>query len=896
MKEVRRRFDAVEVDRLRVKPHGQDHRRVLPADRRGRSQLQHPPLAGSGRRRGLSGGDRHLVRLPDAPRRRRISRTTSASTAARASSSAAIQAAQAAAALDLRPRMRRALGDVPHELPDQYELRALATPYYHSRLNGGEGDMLVGKALWAHHQKKAHMICELSPYSCMPNTMSIGAMAAVIGKHPDLLYAPLEIKGDAEVHALSRCQMILTEAKKRAQREYDEVLERIGISRRRAGASADRRRRCGRPPTACRVTASPRARRPTSRCISPTGVADADRRARRRLDHGQGRRCARTARSAGRTTSATTPSRPRWCSSSSARMEAECGLTPERDRIFLTGSGAGLLAPLVGGKMVQEVVAVSAAVEKLHPEVQLRLRDRRRGHEDAVLHARAATARASRSTCSRRAAAAPAPSSRRPRASCRSAPSSLAQAWATTATTCTRSARSAASSPRPTPTRWSSRACRSRRSSPASTRRWSTRTSRRSPRATRRCPRCCCSAARTCSSRACRRPGAITSSKLWKERKIDAGPGASAIQVPKEALYYACLGCIEIAAGEAPSGRPLRRARKAASGGSSRASGRRRRRKARSGLVRDAADLERFTRDYAKRTRRSVLPASVDAGAIRCSSAATSAARRPRPWCSRPENELLFSCYAPSNGNPIEDAKALFRAAARPRASSRSARSRSPATARTCCKDIVGADVGIVETVAHATAALHYFPDADVICDVGGCDVKIMILRQGTVADFRLNSQCSSGNGAFLQGVAERYDVPLEQYAEQRVSARRRCRRWPWAAACSCSRTSSTSSARAGRPRRSWPRSRRCCRSTCGSTPDSCRTCAAAGRKFVLQGGTHRNLAVVKAQVDFIRAKVPDAEIVVHPYSGRGGRHRRGAVRRRLAEVRRGDAASAATT
>jgi len=50
-----------------------------------------------------------------------------------------------------------------------------------------------------------------------------------------------------------------------------------------------------------------------------------------------------------------------------------------------------------------------------------------------------------------------------------------------------------------------------------------------------------------------------------------------------------------------------------------------------------------------------------------------------------------------------------------------------------------------------------------VICDVGGTDVKIMILRQGTVADFRLNSQCSSGNGAFLQGVAERYDIPLER-------------------------------------------------------------------------------------------------------------------------------------
>src|SRR5438132_5594996 len=45
----------------------------------------------------------------------------------------------------------------------------------------------------------------------------------------------------------------------------------------------------------------------------------------------------------------------------------------------------------------------------------------------------------------------------------------------------------------------------------------------------------------------------------------------------------------------------------------------------------------------------------------------------------------------------------------------------------------------------------------------------------------------------------------------------------------------------------------------------------AVGRKFVLQGGTHRNMAVVKAQVDFLRSKVPDAEVVVHPYSGEAG-------------------------
>jgi predicted nucleotide-binding protein (sugar kinase/HSP70/actin superfamily) len=127
-------------------------------------------------------------------------------------------------------RFRKAAGNIPYELPDQVELRKLAEPFYHYELRGGEGHMLVGKALYAYHHKKAHMVCELSPYSCMPNTMSIGSMAGVLGKYPDMLYAPIEIKGDAEIHALSRTQMILTEAKRRSTNEFEQVLEKLGVT------------------------------------------------------------------------------------------------------------------------------------------------------------------------------------------------------------------------------------------------------------------------------------------------------------------------------------------------------------------------------------------------------------------------------------------------------------------------------------------------------------------------------------------------------------------------------------------------------------------------------------------------------------------------------------------
>src|SRR5207237_920108 len=52
------------------------------------------------------------------------------------------------------------------------------------------------------------------------------------------------------------------------------------------------------------------------------------------------------------------------------RMETEAGLTPGSDRVFFTGSGAGFISPLVGGKLIQEVVAVAACVEKQHPDVR----------------------------------------------------------------------------------------------------------------------------------------------------------------------------------------------------------------------------------------------------------------------------------------------------------------------------------------------------------------------------------------------------------------------------------------------------------------------------------------------------------------------------------------------
>ncbi len=76
------------------------------------------------------------------------------------------------------------------------------------------------------------------------------------------------------------------------------------------------------------------------------------------------------------------------------------------------------------------------------------------------------------------------------------------------------------------------------------------------------------------------------------------------------------------------------------------------------------------------------------------------------------------------------------------------------------------ADVNIVETVAHMMAAMHFFGDVDVICDIGGQDIKVLFMKNGDIKNFRLSNQCSAGNGMLLQAMADQFGVPVTEYAD----------------------------------------------------------------------------------------------------------------------------------
>lgn len=560
-------------------------------------------------------------------------------------------------------------------------------------------------------------------------------------------------------------------------------------------------------------------------------------------------------------------------------LEAEHGLAPERDHIFFTGSGAGLIAPLVGAKIVQEVVAVAAAVEKLHPSVYFVSEI---GGEDmkTIFFTGNGDTRSKQvlmqSACSggtgtfiektARKLQIPLEQLARMRyegltlhkisSKCGIFAEADANALLKAGVTVEEIIASLFEA-----VVYQNLATLTRGNTPM--------------------PEILLLGGPNLFFAGLQEAWRHHLATMWKERRVEVsaekGPD-DLIHVPDDALYYAARGSIEIGRREPNTVGIYRGAQRLKWWiGEGQYEGKKK--AGRRGLWVTPEELGTFRAAYdqdngncngnGKAVGAAMPRVALDKSArlvVGCDFGSTTA----KAVCLSPAKELLFSCYALSKGNPIEDAKDLFRQLREAIGDGGILALGITGYGKDLLKDILGADCPVVETIAHAAAGLHYFPDADCICDVGGVDVKIMILNSGTVTDFRLNSQCSSGNGAFLQGVAERFDIPLSDIAEGAFAAQAMPQ---LSMGCGVFLQSDI----VNQQRKGW-QAEEILAGLCAILPlnvwvyaGGLNNLSQVGKKYILQGGTHKNLAVVKTQVDFIKSKVPDAEVVVHPHSGEAG-------------------------
>ncbi len=92
-------------------------------------------------------------------------------------------------------------------------------------------------------------------------------------------------------------------------------------------------------------------------------------------------------------------------------------------------------------------------------------------------------------------------------------------------------------------------------------------------------------------------------------------------------------------------------------------------------------------------------------------------------------------------------------------------------SARYLTKAVVGGDLAKTEIIAHAVGAQSEYPDVRTILEIGGQDSKIILLRDGIIVDFAMNSVCAAGTGSFLDHQASRLGIPIEDFGDYAIKS-----------------------------------------------------------------------------------------------------------------------------
>ncbi len=93
-------------------------------------------------------------------------------------------------------------------------------------------------------------------------------------------------------------------------------------------------------------------------------------------------------------------------------------------------------------------------------------------------------------------------------------------------------------------------------------------------------------------------------------------------------------------------------------------------------------------------------------------------------------------------------------------------------SARQLAATLLGADVVKNEITAHAVASSRINPQVRTILEIGGQDSKIILLRDGVVVDFAMNTVCAAGTGSFLDQQAARLGIPIDEFGTIALQAR----------------------------------------------------------------------------------------------------------------------------
>ena len=138
------------------------------------------------------------------------------------------------------------------------------------------------------------------------------------------------------------------------------------------------------------------------------------------------------------------------------------------------------------------------------------------------------------------------------------------------------------------------------------------------------------------------------------------------------------------------------------------------------------------------------------------------------------DKELLYTYYASNKGDPVE----IVREQLEKIYSECGGRIKINGSAVTgygeeLIKNAFNVDFGLVETIAHFTAAKFFMPEVNFILDIGGQDIKCFRIKNGAIDSIMLNEACSSGCGSFLETFAKSLGCSIEEFATRGLFAKK---------------------------------------------------------------------------------------------------------------------------
>lgn len=134
---------------------------------------------------------------------------------------------------------------------------------------------------------------------------------------------------------------------------------------------------------------------------------------------------------------------------------------------------------------------------------------------------------------------------------------------------------------------------------------------------------------------------------------------------------------------------------------------------------------------------------------------------------------LLYSWYGSNEGSPLNSAVMILKDLyARLHPEARIVYSTVTGYGEGLIKAALGLDLGEIETVAHYAGARHFQPGVDFILDIGGQDMKCVLIRDGVIDRIMLNEACSSGCGSFIETFAYSLNMSVEQFANEAIRAK----------------------------------------------------------------------------------------------------------------------------